>query len=240
MPWAWSSLIITQKEFYYPLEPDLVICLIPVLLSNCLATTGDQTTNKLYTLPSLDVFPGGISLEVNINPRRGGNLDYPLHPPLLGLHLQILTKEAESHKDPNFLIRKGEEDIRLLHYLIISIMIMADTKEVDIDHRLHRIWVCYITNVQIIPQPQQTLQRSAKDSGSDSELETWSFDRAINEVFRLLPLELFPRPTEEHAPAKPLSGIEHLMESHSDSLLLLPQSKLVENTARFLQSIIDT
>ena len=70
-----------------------------------------------------------------------------------------------------------------------------------------------ITNVQTIPQPEQTLQHSTKDSGSDSEIETWSFDRAISEVFRLLPQELCPRPTEEHAPAKPLSGIEHLMES---------------------------
>ena len=53
-----------------------------------------------------------------------------------------------------------------------------------------------ITNVQTIPQPEQTLQRSTKDSGSDSEIETWSFDRAINEVFRLLPPELCPRPTQ--------------------------------------------
>ena len=81
-----------------------------------------------------------------------------------------------------------------------------------------------ITNVQTIPQPEQTLQRSTKDSGSESEIETWSFDRAINEVFGLLPLELCPRPTEEHV----------------TPLLVLPQSKLVENTARFLQSKIDT
>ena len=51
-----------------------------------------------------------------------------------------------------------------------------------------------ITNVLTIPQPEHTLQRSTKDSGSDSEMETWSFDRAINEVFRILPLELCPRP----------------------------------------------
>ena len=62
-----------------------------------------------------------------------------------------------------------------------------------------------ITNVKTIPQPEQTLQCS---TGSDSEIETWSSDRAINEVFRLLPLELCPRPSEEHAPAKPLSGID--------------------------------
>ena len=84
------------------------------------------------------------------------------------------------------------------------------------------------------------MQHPSKDSGSDSEIETWSFDRAINEVFRLLPPELCPRPSEEHTPAKPLSGIEHLMESHATPLLVLPQSKLVENTAKFLQSKIDT
>ena len=83
-------------------------------------------------------------------------------------------------------------------------------------------------------------RRSTKDSGSESEIETRSFDRAINEVFRLLPPELCPRPTEEHAPEKPLSGIEHLIESHATPLLVLPQSRLVENTARFFQSKIDT
>ena len=111
-----------------------------MLLLNRLTTNGDRTTDKLYRLPSLDVFPRGISLEVNINPRRGGDVERPLHPPLLGLHLQTLAKEAESQKDPNFLTRKGEEDI-LLHYLINSPMIMADTKEVDT--RLHRIRACY-------------------------------------------------------------------------------------------------
>ena len=101
MPWAWSSLIITQKEFYYPWNWTLVICLIPVLLSNHLTTTGDKTTDKLYRLPSLDIFPGWINLEVNISPRRGGDIDHPLHPPLLGLHLQTPAKETESQKDPN-------------------------------------------------------------------------------------------------------------------------------------------
>ena len=86
--------------------------------------------------------------------------------------------------------------------------------------------------------PQKTLQCSTKDS--ESEIETWSFDRAINEVFRLLPPELCPRLTKEHTPAKPLSSIEHLMELHATPLLVLPESKLVENTARFLQSKIDT
>ena len=67
----------------------------------------------------------------------------------------------------------------------------------------------------------------AKDSGSDSEAEVWSFDRAINEVYRLLPQELCSKPPQEQAPVKPLSGIEHLMESYATPLLVLPQSKLV-------------
>ena len=94
-----------------------------------------------------------------------------------------------------------------------------------------------ITNVQTIP-PEQTLQHSTKDSGLDSEIETLSFDRAINEVFRLLPPELCPRPTKEDPPAKPLSGIKHLMELRATPLLVLPQSKLVENTARFQNKIV--
>ena len=40
-----------------------------------------------------------------------------------------------------------------------------------------------ITNVPTIPQPEHVIQCSTKDSGSDSELETWSFDRAINDIF---------------------------------------------------------
>ena len=71
-----------------------------------------------------------------------------------------------------------------------------------------------IPNVQTMT-PEQTLPRPSRDSGSDTEMETWSFVKAINEVFRLLPLELCLRSTEEHAPAKPLSGIEQLMESQS-------------------------
>ena len=40
--------------------------------------------------------------------------------------------------------------------------------------------------------------------------------------------------------AKPLSGIELLIESHTTSLLVLLQSKLVENTTKFIQNIIDS
>ena len=78
-----------------------------------------------------------------------------------------------------------------------------------------------------------------KDSGSDLDAEIWSFDRAVNEVFRLLPQELCPRPTPENTPNRPLSGIEHLMENRTSPSLTLPQSKLVEGTIKFLQSKID-
>ena len=45
-------------------------------------------------------------------------------------------------------------------------------------------------------------RKSGPLTGSVLEAEIWSFDRAINEVFRLLPQEMCPKPTEEHTPAK--------------------------------------
>ena len=57
--------------------------------------------------------------------------------------------------------------------------------------------------------------QQTRDSGSLSDSETWSFDRTIIEVTRLLPEELYPKPTEENTPTKPLSGIEHLMENRA-------------------------
>ena len=84
------------------------------------------------------------------------------------------------------------------------------------------------------------VQQSSKDTGSELESETWSFDRAINEVLRLLLQELCPKLMEENTPAKPVSGIEPLMESRATPLLLLPQSKLLENTTKFIQSKIDS
>ena len=96
-----------------------------------------------------------------------------------------------------------------------------------------------VSNIQTMT-PEQVIPRPSRDLGSDNKMQTWSFDREINEVFRLLPPELCPRQTEEHTPAKPLSGIEQLMESQSTPLMILPQSKLIGNTARFLQDQIDS
>ena len=65
-----------------------------------------------------------------------------------------------------------------------------------------------VVDVQATAQPVRTInetlnkhsdnvvQQMSKDSGSESETEAWSFDKAINEVFRLLPKELCPKPSE--------------------------------------------
>ena len=79
-----------------------------------------------------------------------------------------------------------------------------------------------------------------KVSDLETETEIWSFDHAINEVFRLLPAELCPKTQQDQAPSKPLSGIEHLMESRSTPLLVLPQFKLVENTTKYIQNRLDS
>ena len=83
-----------------------------------------------------------------------------------------------------------------------------------------------ITNQPInYDQIQPNLTQQNKESDSETECEVWSFDRAINEVFRLLPPELCPKTQQDQAPLKPLSGIKQLMESRSTPLLVLPQSK---------------
>ena len=61
------------------------------------------------------------------------------------------------------------------------------------------------------------VQLTSKDTGTESEVESGPLT-VINEVFRLLPQELCQKPSEEHTPAKPLSGIDHLMESHATEL----------------------
>ena len=89
-------------------------------------------------------------------------------------------------------------------------------------------------------QFQPNLLQPNKESDLETESEVWSFDRAINEVFRLLPPELCPKTQQDQAPLKPLSGIEQLMESLSTPLLVLPQSKLVENTTKYIQNRLDS
>ena len=89
-----------------------------------------------------------------------------------------------------------------------------------------------VVDVQSTVQPARTIeetpnihsnnvvQQFSKDSGSEPEIETWSFDKAINGVFRLLPEELCQKSSEDHTPSKPLSGIKQLMESHSTPLVV--------------------
>ena len=91
-----------------------------------------------------------------------------------------------------------------------------------------------------IDEYQPNLPQSNKESDSETETEIWSFDHAINEVFRPLPAELCPKTQQDQAPSKPLSGIEHLMESRSTPFLVLPQSKLVENTTKYIQNRLDS
>ena len=98
-----------------------------------------------------------------------------------------------------------------------------------------------ITNQPInFDQFQLNLTQRNKESDLETESEVWSFDRAINEVFRLLPPELCPKTQQDQAPLKHLSGIEQLMESRSTPLLVLPQSKLVENTTKYIQNRLDS
>ena len=52
------------------------------------------------------------------------------------------------------------------------------------------------------------VQQLSKDSGSEPEIETWSFDKAVNEVFRLLPEEMCPKPLVDRTSSRPLSGTE--------------------------------
>ena len=45
---------------------------------------------------------------------------------------------------------------------------------------------------------------------------------------------------EENTPAKPHSGIAHIMKVRASPLLVVPQSILVEATTKFIQSKIDS
>ena len=102
------------------------------------------------------------------------------------------------------------------------------------------LWIQSIFNQLISLMVHPNLSQVNKESDSETETEIWSFDPAINEVFRLLPAELCPKTQQEQTPTKPLSGIEHLMESRTNPLLILPQSKLVENTTKYIQNRLDT
>ena len=84
------------------------------------------------------------------------------------------------------------------------------------------------------------MHQLSKGLGSESEQETRSFDKAINEVLKLLPEEMCPKPSEDHTPSRLLSGIKQIMESGSAPLQVLPQSKLVENTTKCILNEFNT
>ena len=92
-----------------------------------------------------------------------------------------------------------------------------------------------ISPVSITHNVTENVLQTTKVSGSDSEAELWSLDRVINEVCRLLPKELCPKTQQEQTPAKPLSGIEHLIES-----FVQPQPKLVKSTVKCVQNKLAT
>ena len=92
-----------------------------------------MTITDKTRLPSLVEDPGGISLEKNIDTRKGGDRDWPLHPPLQLFHLHTLARD--SLEDLNIPVKREEGDIHLLlplpQYLVVRYMTMADTREID-------------------------------------------------------------------------------------------------------------
>ena len=99
------------KGYYCPLSLILAICPIPILLSSCLALTGDWTTDShLNPAKWLEE----IRLNENIILIRGEGIDRFLLPLLLDHHHQTLVKGVESLKNLNILIRGEEDDQHLL------------------------------------------------------------------------------------------------------------------------------
>ena len=93
--------------------------------------------------------------------------------------------------------------------------------------------------INITPNLPENVLQTAKDSGSDSVAEVWSFDRAVNEVLGFCQKN-YAQNLHKNRLQSNLSGIEHIMESHATPLYVLSQSKLVENTTKFIQNKLDT
>ena len=73
--------------------------------------------------------------------------------------------------------------------------------------------------INMTPNLPENVLQTAKDSGSDSDAEVWSFDRAINEVCRLLSQELCPKTPQEQTPVKPKSVDFHQIDGHNSIAL---------------------
>ena len=159
---------------------------------------------------------GEISLKENTNLGRGENIDRLL-PPLLDHPLQTHKRSKRSKRSKQSHKRKRK-------WSMLSSSSYSSNHSVNDYGRYKRtrqspqvaevpttLQSVGTINESPILQSDNVAQHSAKDTSSESEQEIWSFDRAINEVFRLLPQELCPKPTKEQTPAKPLLGIENLM-----------------------------
>lgn len=87
------------------------------------------------------------------------------------------------------------------------------------------------------PDPTVAPSPDRVDEDPEDLHETWSFDKAINEVIRLLPSDMCPRESEDNIPVKPLSGIERLSGVNKTSRLsMLPQSLAVKETLKMFQT----
>ena len=215
-----------SRRVLFPWSQTSAICPITVLSLNLLTTTGDRTTDRLHIL---DMSPGWTSPEENMSrkKRRQGSFS-----------TSSSSRSSDSRKRSRKSKRSKQSHRKRRKRSISSSSPSSDNHSNNYcRYKRSRhspqavespitLQPAEITNVPTIPQPEYVFQRSTKDSGSDSEQETWSFDRAINDIFRLLSPEMSKADRGTY-PAKPLSGIKHLMESHATPLLVLPQSKLV-------------
>ena len=212
-----------SKRVLLPLETDLSNMSDPNVAID-LTTTGDRTTD----ITALQTFLyGSISRrdqsrsKHKSQKRRKRRSSFTSSPSRSAS--SDSRKEAESLKYPKKKI--------LLHYLIISPMIMADTSSPLAAQNLSILQPAE-KNVQTILQILQHYKGRVQTQKLKPGPLIGQSMKFSGFCLRSL------RPIEEYAPAKPLSGIEHFMESHATPLLLLPQSKLVENIARFLQNTL--
>ena len=158
----------------------------------------------------------------NTSQRRGGDTERLLFPPLLD-PLQLLTREVKGPRGQHSHKRRRR-----------STSSSSSNNSIHDYGRYKRTKLCpqiaeYPSTLQPVRITDQTpiihsdnVMQQTKDSDSESDSETWSFDRAINEVFRPLHEESCPKPTEENTPTRPLSGKEHLMENRASPLMTLP------------------
>ena len=131
------------KRVLLPLEPDFSNMSNPSVILE--PPNNDwRSDNRQAQTPLSGHMSRRDQLKLNIEVRRGGDVDRLLHP-LLDLYPLTLAKTAEDRKDQNILIRREKEDIHLLllPHLTVNYMTMADTKGLDIVHRLYRIRIFY-------------------------------------------------------------------------------------------------